>query len=459
MEDAPLPEYITPKEITTESLEIKQDKNVYKLNIEIINQDITLTVLDEKEIMKEYETKLTLDKLKQINKIFLVLTSCQEFVDYIKALIENNKLSIKNLSENQICLEIMAEYFLKQNTIKIELIKKQVNFELIAQDLYKKILVLNENFKALEINYQNIINENKKIKEENESVKEENNRIKEENDSIRQEIKTIKEENKSIKEENKSIIEENKRIKEENNNIKQDIKTIKEERKIEGDRINNLEKIINSSKKDILQKQENTKDNDRINEKAKCEEMKKTDKKSKDFDDNKVTKNRKEPEKKNDKKKEIIENKIRTLIEKFENKLIDIFFNENSKNKINDNDDYNELKKISTSLLIQNMNIGEIFAFFLEKNKYNALDDIDNEKKAIINKKDDIFTALADIHNFFLLKEIDKHKINEFIKELREKIGITEEDMKDEEIIKEIKINKYNTKNTVHSILLKNNLF
>ena len=315
MEDAPLPEYITPKEITTESLEIKQDKNVYKLNIEIINQDITLTVLDEKEIMKEYETKFTLDKLKQINKIFLVLTSCQEFVDYIKSLIENNKLSIKNLSENQICLEIMAEYFLKQNTIKIDLIKKQVNFELIAQDLYKKILVLNENFKALEINYQNIINENKKIKSENEHLKEENKRIKEEFESVKQDIKILKEENDSVK-------EENKRIKEENNNIKQDIKTIKEERKIEGDRINNLEKIINSSKKDILQKQENTKDNDRINEKAKCEEMKKTDKKSKDFDDNKVTKNRKEPEKKNDKKKEIIENKIRPLIEKFENKLI-----------------------------------------------------------------------------------------------------------------------------------------
>ena len=138
---------------------------------------------------------------------------------------------------------------------------------------------------------------------------------------------------------------------------------------------------------------------------------------------------------------------------------MDIFFNENSKNKINDNDDYNELKKISTSLLIQNMNIGEIFAFFLEKNKYNTFNDIDNEKKAITIKKDEIFTALADIHNFFLLKEIDKHKINEFIKKLREKIGITEEDMKDEEIIKEIKINKYNTKNTIHSILLKNKLF
>ena len=147
--------------------------------------------------------------------------------------------------------------------------------------------------------------------------------------------------------------------------------------------------------------------------------------------------------------------KIRTLFEKYENKLIDILFDEDNKNKINN---FNDFKKISTALLIKDKNPGEILAFFMEKNNLDNHNDTDNEKKAILNKKDEIFTALADIHNFFLLKEIDKHKIDEFIKELREKIGITEEDMKDEEIAKEIKNNKNNRKNTINSILSKNKI-
>ena len=41
MEVAPLPStYETPKEHILESFEIKQDENIYKLNIEIINKDI-----------------------------------------------------------------------------------------------------------------------------------------------------------------------------------------------------------------------------------------------------------------------------------------------------------------------------------------------------------------------------------------------------------------------------------
>ena len=177
MEDAPLPTYFTP---ITESFEIKQDENVYKLNIEIINQDITLILLDEKEIMKEYETQLTLDKLKKIHKIFLMFNSCQEFVGYMKALIENNKISIKNISESKICLEIIAEYLFKKNIIEIELIKKQINFELIARDLYKKISILNNNFKTLENNYQKLNQENIEIKEENKRLNEENIRTKDE---------------------------------------------------------------------------------------------------------------------------------------------------------------------------------------------------------------------------------------------------------------------------------------
>ena len=181
MDDAPLPMIVTLKEEISESFEIKQDKNNYKLDIKIINQDIIFNLKDQKELILEYEHKFTLDELKQLNKAFLALDSCQEFLDYLKALIKDNKLSIKGKNENKIFIELNVEYLLKQNTIIINLFRKKIDFELIAQELYKRFSSLTENFKNLELNYKNILQEDKKIKEENNNIKNEIEKLKNEN--------------------------------------------------------------------------------------------------------------------------------------------------------------------------------------------------------------------------------------------------------------------------------------
>ena len=224
MEEAPLPTTLTPKETISESFKINQDQHNYKFNIKIINQNIILNLSEENDLMKDYEIKLTFDELKRTHKIFLMFSSCSDFVDYIKALIENKKILIKNSTENKITIELIVEYLYKQNIIKIDLVQKQINFELIAQDLYKKILVLDENYKNLENNYKNIVDNNKIMKEENKNIKEENMNIKKENNKIKEEIKTIKEENMNIKQENKTIKE----------------------------RLNNIENKLNSLNKEII---------------------------------------------------------------------------------------------------------------------------------------------------------------------------------------------------------------
>ena len=168
---APLPGVSTPKESISEYFEIKQDDNNYKLNIKIISQDIILNILDEKSLMREYEIKLTLNEIKQIHKIFLVLSSCKEFIDFIKVLIKNQKLSIKKSIESQITIEFTVDYLYKQYLIKIDLLQKAINFELIALDLYKKISILNKSFKNLENNYKFIKEENQAIKKENMNIK------------------------------------------------------------------------------------------------------------------------------------------------------------------------------------------------------------------------------------------------------------------------------------------------
>ena len=236
MEEAPLPTTLTPKETISESFKINQDQHNYKFNIKIINQNIILNLSEENDLMKNYEIKLTFDELKRTHKIFLMFSSCSDFVDYMKALIENKKILIKNSTENKLTIELIVEYLYKQNIIKIDLVQKQINFELISQDLYKKILVLDENFKNLENNYKNIVDNNKIMKEENKNIKEENMNIKKENNKIKEEIKTIKEENMNIKQENKTIKE----------------------------RLNNLENKLNSLNKEIIPNKINNNMNNKI---------------------------------------------------------------------------------------------------------------------------------------------------------------------------------------------------
>ena len=225
MKEAPLPSITSPKEKISESFELKQDEKNYLLNIEIINQDIILNLVDLNEFMKEYEFKLAFNELKELNKVFSMLSSCQEFLDYMKALISNKKLLIKNTAENQMSIEFIAEYLLKQNIISFGLTQKKFNLELISQNLYKKVSSLTKNLKNLDNNYQEIVSQCNNIKET---------------------TKKIQKENKLLKEENKLIKEENKIIREENKNIKEEIKNVIE-------RMNNLENIINSSKKEITE--------------------------------------------------------------------------------------------------------------------------------------------------------------------------------------------------------------
>ena len=107
MEDAPLPITPTPKKEIKESFEINQDEKNYKLNIGMIDQDIILNLLDKKDLMQEYEIKLTINKLKDCYKIFLTLNSSQDFIEFIKETVENKKILIKENKENQITIELI----------------------------------------------------------------------------------------------------------------------------------------------------------------------------------------------------------------------------------------------------------------------------------------------------------------------------------------------------------------
>ena len=394
MEEAPLPTTITPKEEISESFEIKKDKYNYKLNIKIVEQDITLNLINQKEIMKDYKKKLSLDELKKMHRVFFALNSCKEFVDYLKAIIENNKLSIRGFDENKIYIELNVEYLFKQNTIMIDLIKKKLNFKLMIQDLYTK-------YSFLEENYKNILQENENIKEENNNIKNEMVKLKDENKEQKEKIINLEKDINLCKEllfKNKENIKENKKIKIQDNI--DDLERINKENE-EGNIIKNkIEELENKQKKEIIIDKEIKKENEI-------------------------------------EKKEIFEFKGRTLFELLESKLIKIF-SENSPNI--DKNDTNELKKICWSIFMYKMEPLDKIREILMKNFDKFQNELDeNAKINIAIKKGKVFDLLQHIG---LSKKIKAKNDEQFIELFREKYGITKKDYCDKSLKELIKTYK-----------------
>ena len=161
-DDGAPPTSTTTKEIISKWFDIKQDDINYKLNREAINENISFYLFADKELLNEYELRLTIVDLKQMNKAFSIFNSCGELINYISNLVNNKKMKIKQLTENTTTIELLIEHLYQQNIITIGLTKKY--FKLIDRDLYKNIYVLNEN--------------NKKLKEENEKLRQQHKKMK-----------------------------------------------------------------------------------------------------------------------------------------------------------------------------------------------------------------------------------------------------------------------------------------
>ena len=153
-------------------------------------------------------------------------------------------------------------------------------------------------------------------------------------------------------------------------------------------------------------------------------------------------------------KNEIFEYKGKNLSSLLESKLTNIFFDQSPQVDIND---MNELKKISSAILIKGKAPLEIIGKFFDKNINNNNNQNDIEqtiKNNLINKKIEIFDGIQDLS---LLKKIPTKNIYEYIKEFREKYGITKKDFCDRNLIKEIKKSNFDEIYLVRLILVKLN--
>jgi len=241
-----------PNQNLSESLKIEQDKKIYVLNIKLTNDFITFNINKEDSLPTLYfSKKMSLTDIKNIHKAFYGLNSCNEFLDYIKVLLENKKLSIIEKDENiSINLEII--YLFKTSNIEIVLNLEKINTDKAIMDIFKELSFIKEQIKKHENNLENKLSKEESIENKNKNEKE---------------INELKEEIKNLKDENIKLVEEMRKLKEEINEIqkiKEEIKIIKEENeKKNQNNQNDIKEELELVKKNI--KLELNKMTDRIN--------------------------------------------------------------------------------------------------------------------------------------------------------------------------------------------------
>ena len=276
------------------------------------------------------------------------------------------------------------------------------------ENKYELIKKENIDYKnALKINEQTIIN----LKIQIDLLKKENQmNIKQLKDYFFKEFKYLKQ----IKEK-KEIFEKGKNeiiINEKNNNTI-DIKLVHEEMEIM------MDKKIQEFETYFIKLLENNK--------IKLKNIKKTE-------EIKI-----EPQKKEKKKEKILING-KTIDELLLNKVMKILSEQSSDISI---EDMNDLKKFCSTILINGEDPNSIISKFLKDNFINSNELEDTFKNNMSTKKIQIF----DISNFLLLKEINAKDEQDFIKQFREKYGITENDYPDKKLKKQIK--KYKTEKDI----------
>ena len=141
-----------------------------------------------------------------------------------------------------------------------------------------------------------------------------------------------------------------------------------------------------------------------------------------------------------------------TILELFENKLTNIFFDPNSYISPKD---INDLKKIAGAIIIKGHGPSQIVSEFVTNNLINYNNGPNQSQYNVIEiKKREIFRNLPDNS---LFKKIEKKSEEHFITEFRKKFGITEVDISDSALKSEILNNDYDGKNVLKAILKKLN--
>ena len=167
-------------------IELKDIK--YILNIETNKENIIFYIYDKNQFPSiKYIKTMTFKEIKELNKVFYVLNSFNDFYDYLKQLSNNNKLNI-NKTNDRITLIFYVEVLLKQQKIEIDLYPSKRDINLSIEEIFQELFNIKNKNKDIEA----LKNENNNLKNKMQEIINEMNIIKNENKKLNNEIITLK---------------------------------------------------------------------------------------------------------------------------------------------------------------------------------------------------------------------------------------------------------------------------
>ena len=263
----------TAEILNFESIKIEQNEINYILNLEANEDKITFSINDKEQFPSiNYNRTMSLKQIKELNSIFTILNSFNDFYDYLKSLSNSHKLNIIK-DNDKITILFYVEVLLKQQKIEIDLYPTKKNLDLSIKEIYQELL-----------NIKNKIKEIDNLKNANNNLTKENNNFKNENINLKNKINDIVNEMNLIKNENNKLNNEINNLKINNNQMNNEIIALKKENneiklKIEGQNkgINYLKEnakyidkdksvIMKGNEKDFIFKEIENKMNKRIKE-------------------------------------------------------------------------------------------------------------------------------------------------------------------------------------------------
>ena len=126
---------------------IEENNNKYEFTLKLIDDKLNI---ENKSKLKEGEERVyinsfNLEELKSIHKFFFICNNINDALNYIKSILEEKKVSIQSITDEEILINLKLKVIKEEATIKIKLIRKEGS----QNDLLNELKLLKKENKDL----------------------------------------------------------------------------------------------------------------------------------------------------------------------------------------------------------------------------------------------------------------------------------------------------------------------
>jgi len=105
----------------------EENKNIYEFTLKLIDDKINIEIKSKlkEEEERSYINSFNFEELKKIHKFFLICNNINEAFNYIKKILEEKKVNIQSINDDEILINLKIELIKEKEIINIKLLRKE----------------------------------------------------------------------------------------------------------------------------------------------------------------------------------------------------------------------------------------------------------------------------------------------------------------------------------------------